>query len=326
MFLRKLSLLFFSFIGLASAADIDQSIIFREKYGFLTRTFFSDFDESIVSLRELKNGAQWFGNPLFGRCYSKFDFVSNSISHLNLAAGYSDCDGRGIVNISSIAVIDKKNSKWLGRAFGGGGYFEASLKFEPNNTINLVGDNPQWPAFWAISLEHVMGLPGERRKGDENVQFPEIDVFEYVTQGFAGKYSYGATVHHWYGEYKKTCAPKGYCSVNNTKGGGSQFENAVVKYPKNFDFENFHRYGVLWVPAQKKRSGFLEFFLDGKSTGVIVSWKHQRDGDSPHNNPFSAIDQQHLIFIFSTGIQQPMQIRDFQVWQKNESQNIEMKK
>jgi hypothetical protein len=75
------------------------------------------------------------------------------------------------------------STSWTGYAFGGGGYFEATLSFTGSPSTS-----GGWPSFWANSIE---GMSGQTM---ENI---EVDATEYDTE-WAGV-SYGSGIHDWYG-------------------------------------------------------------------------------------------------------------------------------
>src|SRR5262249_17970772 len=105
------------------------------------------------------------------------------------------------------AAPAKNASRFVGTGFGGGGDFEAVLKFDPSTVVRSKG----WPAFWSAALEHLVNLQTVQWNGQPKgfEHFIEPDFFEYDIPG--GGSSYGGAIHEWYGKYNQTC--RGFCNV-----------------------------------------------------------------------------------------------------------------
>lgn len=193
-----------------------------------------------------------------------------------------------------------------GTAFGGGGYFEATMSF---NAALVNTANGAWPAWWSMALEHMISKgdqwPGQR-PGYEH--FIEPDFFEYDTGHGA---SYGGAVHDWYG-------------VNNS--GNYYNPNFVRNVPSTTNFSQYHRYGFLWKPATATTKGSLSYYFDGVQVGATYTYTKWTNQPPPPgaNTPwtFGVIDSRHLVLIIGTGPPAPMQIKSIQVWQPSGVNNL----
>lgn len=257
-------------------------------------------------------GFKWYTTPFFVPPSSKTPSiikVSNGVLTLNSTAT-SVRNG----NIATVASTNSNSQGYIGKVFGGGAYFEARIAFDPTKVNTANG----WPSFWSMSIEHIAQKNADQWAGHGAgySHFIEDDFFEYVTASFAGPNSYGATMHDWYGIYNKTCPP-GYCKINNTYGGGSFFKNAVIKTPTNTDWAQFHIIGQLWVPSNGQSKGYVQNYFDGKLMST-VSWVPSISGTSPPSGDFtfSIMDQNHLVVILGTGINQPLHVDWVHIWQK----------
>jgi len=216
-------------------------------------------------------------------------------------------------------------SRWVGVAFGGGGYFEATLKFDPEKTAK--GKPRTWPAFWSLAIEHAASLQGEQWPGQPSgyMHFIEPDFFEYDVWGFSPRHYYGGAIHDWYGIYKKTCPGKGFCGVSNATGDGTNFSNFKVKTPAETDYTKFHKFGFLWVPAKPASQGYAQYYFDGRATEDRITWEqYTNQAPPPGRAPwtFGVIDRQHLVLIIGTGVDQPMTVASLSVWQSSSENNL----
>jgi hypothetical protein len=216
-----------------------------------------------------------------------------------------------------------KQSHWTGLAFGGGGYFEAELKFDPDQVIRRRETG--WPAFWTMAVEHFAGLKGQQWLGQKPgfAHFIEVDAFEYDLATLTQKNRYGATIHDWFGTY--TCAGQGYCNVNTTSAGGSLFANAVITLRPSVDLSQYHRYGFLWIPATQTAKGYVQNFFDGRPVGGRTTWdKFENELPPPGKTKwsFGILDQQHLLIALQSGASQPMSVQSVDIWQKSTKDNL----
>lgn len=294
--------------------------------GYQKLTFGGHFDDKDFDRDNSRiKGYHWYLSDFFSDCQNSPSKIEVESNVLILNGVEMPCKGGNYAYIAT-ATRSKRHPGWVGYAFGGGAYIEATIAF--NSLIAIRDLNTQaWPAFWAMSLEHLAGLPGEHWHGQEPdyLHFAEIDIFEYDVWRFAGPHAYGASVHDWYGAYKKTCSPALFCDKNNIVGGRSKFSNFLVNQLRNSDYSQFHSYGVLWLPERDGQKGSLRFYFDGKPTSSYVDWNKSKllnDADSEDNSTFSVIDSHHFVLIFSTAIGQPMRIHDISVWQAGDQENI----
>lgn len=278
--------------------------------GYTVKTFSSNFALNNVDLKSTgASGFYWYPWQFFGHRATN---VSSTIQ-VNRDASITLLGDKSSYSGSiATAVPNNSTNKFSGVAFGGGGYFEAILKFKSNGL-----DKKNWPAFWSMAIEHMASLssaqwPGQP-KGYEH--FIEADFFEYDVGG--GNF-FGGAMHDWYGIWNKTC-PDGYCKAS--------LPYSIVKrqVPKSTDFNQYHRYGFLWVPATDKSVGYAEYYFDGQKVGERTSWsKYINQSPPPGSKPwtFGIIDNNHLVIVLGTGFKQPMTVKSVRVWQASTKQNL----
>ncbi|MDD2658580.1 MAG: hypothetical protein PHY54_02725 [Methylococcales bacterium] len=281
-----------------SPTALGYQLVFEDEFNSLT---------SIDVSGSLSPGFKWYTTPFFAPA-SKYTpsliSINNGILTLESTPG-----GTRNANIATAAPA-KNLQGWVGRAFGGGAYFEAKIAFDPA-TVNTKNG---WPAFWSMSIEHMATKGADQWQGRAKgySHFIEDDFFEYDTASFAGQNSYGATMHDWYGIWKKTCPPA-FCQINTTSAGGSKFNNAFIRSSQDIDWTKFHVIGQLWVPSnQVNKIGYVQNYFDGKPTSK-VSW--DISGNPRHSPQFSIMDTSHLVVILGTGVKQPMHVDWVRVWQ-----------
>jgi hypothetical protein len=180
------------------------------------------------------------------------------------------------------------NPQLVGNAFKNGGYFEASVAFDPSNIPSWPGNpTPHGMAFWlqdnavglATSLNQNTGLPGI-----------EFDIFEYyIPQGNVD-----------WGSFEWT-------AYNAATSQGSHIYS--VSGPTNF-----HKYGMLWVPVSKNSgTGLVRFYLDGVQNGSTITYTS--------SSPLYAADTSTLGLNLMIGSMPgwPMLIDYVMVWQTQSS-------
>jgi hypothetical protein len=288
--------------------------------------FDDDFNSlaTIDLLGSLSPLFKWYTTPFFSPTSQKFTpsliTINNGILTLESTPG-----GTLNGNIATAAPATNLNLQGrVGRTFGGGAYFEAKIAFDPATVDTRNG----WPSFWSMSIEHMAGKNADQWQGQENwyTHFIEDDFFEYVTASFAGKNSYAATMHDWYGTWKKTCPSDAFCHITNILYGGSKFNNAHIRLNQDIDWTKFHIIGQLWVPSNKSHStGYVQNYFDGKPTSK-VSWNVAANPKPPKGDLnlipppksdfiFSIMDTSHLVVILGTGVKQPMHVDWVRIWQ-----------
>jgi hypothetical protein len=277
--------------------------------GFSKKTFSSDFTFKNFDFRNTKKpGFKWYPWRFFSYKPSETSVVQintdSSITLLGDKKAYN-------ANIATATLGSSPGTFW-GTAFGGGGYFEASLKFDSNTILNKHG----CPAFWSMALEHLVPMPSVQwpgmPKGYEH--FIEVDFLEF-SQPDSRQYT--GSMHEWYGTIR-SCSDF-YCHATLS------YTSMIRRVPSNTNFSQYHRYGFLLVPATHSKKGYAEYYFDGKKIGDRTSWsKYTNQPPPPGSQPwtFGIIDRQHLVLILGTGYNQPMTIRSVNVWQASEAQNI----
>lgn len=221
-------------------------------------------------------------------------------------------EGNGALN-GQIGTAGINGASWVGTAFGGGAYFEATAKFNPA----LVNITNGWPAFWSMAIEHLGNSGGPQWVGQaaNYSHFSEVDIFEYDTFGFGGANTYGGNINDWYGIYNVTCT--GLCGVSTSPG---------VRYgPAGMDWTQYHKLGLLWIPATVSVDGSVTFYLDDQPVGT-QSWA-QFTGQNPPPGGAAAwtygiLDSQHLVLILGSGISQPFTLQSVKVWQASAAGNL----
>lgn len=275
----------------------------------------------------------WFGSP--SATGSSLTFGSDGAVTINPLSGNASI-------FSASPTANRMN--WVGMAFGGGAYIEATLRFDPRDVVagTVDGKLPGWPAWWTLSLEHQIGTTlhepyrGKPSKTDflwdgqsskpfgapqaatRYAHFVEPDIFEYIFPSGGTRY-YG-TLHDWSGTWS---SDSGWSS-NVTQG----YWNALKDPGADTDFRQYHRYGLLWIPATDTVPGLLRYYFDDRPMGADVRYdkydarRHVPPVTSSTPWLFGVIDQQHLTLILSTSAGMPLTIKDVSVWQKDTSKNL----
>lgn len=282
--------------------------------GYKINTFSSYFIESNVDTSDTrKPGFEWYIGKFFG-------WEPTQPENLELLNNKPLIIKTGKNANFTIATAARVNGsrKWVGQAFGGGGYFEAEIKFNPSDV--LKPGSKGWPSFWAMGIEHMANLPEEQWPEQEKgyAHFIEIDILEYLFKEAKNPNIYGANMHDWFGVWKKSCAPKQFCKHS------VPYKQVRKKVSPDTDFSKFHRYGFLWVPATKETEGWGQFYFDNEPIGSKMTWSIFEDQQpSMQKQPwtFGILDKQHLVLILGTGDNQPMDVRSVRVWQKSNNEN-----
>jgi hypothetical protein len=210
---------------------------------------------------------------------------------------------------------------YIGTAFGGGGYFEAELAWD-SNSVDLGKGHP---AFWSMSAEHLWQLPAAAWPGQASVagrryeHFVEPDIFEALLPVRKFPWSYFGSMHEYWGAWERTC-PR-LCESS------SSYWDNVRTAPAGTDWSQFHRMGMLWVPATASQQGALAFYLDGEPMGPAIHFERYQGSERPpvpKTAPwrFGVIDQQHLVLIFGAGPDSPLRVKSISVWQRSAAQNL----
>jgi hypothetical protein len=254
-------------------------------------------------------GYQWYFFNFFGMV------PSSSLATIN--PGGSVTIGslpNAFGNALTSAVHIARAPYYHGVAFGGGGYFEATLSYNAAAVNMATG----WPSWWSMSLEHLDGLTSEQWPGQVKwySHFIEPDMME-ADMGPTTK-AYGGAIHDWYGLYGSAACPN-YCNYV------TPWSTVVRTVPANTNFSQYHRYGLLWVPATPTKPGSYTYYFDGVKVGATVTYtKYANQPPIPTSSTpwtFGIIDQQHLVLILSAGASTPMNVQSVQVWQASQAGN-----
>jgi hypothetical protein len=292
--------------------------------GYSTNTFHSEFNGDVDTADTKAPNFKWYTGKWFG-------WASTPATSLRFAngGGLVLLDGGNTANYTIGTAVQSKAAgpqHWVGTAYGGGGFFEAELKFDPAmvDVPNAVG----FPAWWLEPVEHMADPRTDQWQGEAPgyEHFVEVDIFEYNQQKRLGPSpaAYSGATHEWYGIYKKTC-PDGFCRVSNYNN-LSRFNNFLVNVPPGTNFNQYHKYGLLWVPATASSEGYIQYYFDGVATNDRLSWKQfsgQRGKPGPQTDwAFGVVDQMHMVLILGTGNAQPLSIKSVNVWQKSDANNL----
>ena len=275
---------------------------------YIVHTFSSTFSANQVDITNTsKSGFKWY--PCASTKLSSIDLnTDESVTLLGDTTGPN----------AELATASWTGTPggFVGTAFGGGGYFEATFKFDPQDVLknNFEG----WPSWWSMAIEHMAGMDTRQWPGQQNgyEHFIEADFFEYDLKDYvlSGKWNYfGGAIHDWFGLYNGS-----YDHVI------PPHSVVVREVPINTDFTQYHRYGFLWVPATATRNGYAEYYFDNRKVGRTVGWRQYTNQEPPPRPPwtFSIIDKNHLVLILGTGVNEPMTVMSVNVWQTSDDQNM----
>lgn len=281
--------------------------------GYVNKTFSADFsDLSQFVLKETFSGAAVESLEGVG--------VSNGILIFSEQANKT--------NIVATADISDATFN-SGVAFGGGGYFEFSLRFDPTDTLTSEQKANGWPAAWALGVSDTASdfqWTGQAAGYRSQV---EVDIMESLNALYDGSdpdtYSYLCHLRHHYGIQYTTCSPSQWCMVDSK---GSYW------YPSETDHTQFHKYGMLWIPATASSQGYIKFFFDGVHTGSVLPntvsrthvWDQYDGSETPPpvegSTAFNILDNQYLALILNTGTGMKFEAESIEVWQASAANNL----
>ncbi|HYZ20876.1 MAG TPA: hypothetical protein VE690_01850, partial [Rhodopila sp.] len=254
--------------------------------------------------------AETFGpNVSVGSNWQKFSFYGVNPATVNVT---QNSDGSVTINPGgdnyggqlSTASVDPTAGSFQGIAFGGGGYFQATMSF----------NGPA--SFWANDIETMNGVSEGRGPNQWPGQptgygnWIEADMAEFDSPGV-----YGVGIHNWYGSVG---------SGNDTNTG--PISGSPV-YPAGADFTNPNTYGFLWVPATATTQGYAKFFFNGVQVGNTITWNQYNPSAGPapslsNGTAFSVMDSLHLALILGTGASSSVHVYSVAVWQKSAANDI----
>ena len=250
----------------------------------------------------LSHGFKWYLWNFFSHSPSSSGITLGSDGTAALYQGFNS----SLVSAGLIA----SPPYYVGTAFGGGGYFEAEVYFNPYTSVS----GTDWPAWWMMSLEHLASDFGSQWPGQATSynHFMEVDTFEYDRSSIT---QYGATLHDWYGIYNSTCGSTGgYCNVP------SAFNVATVNVLKGTDWTIPHRIAVLWIPATASVNGSYTFYFDDIPMTQTTYSQFTTQSPPPTTSTswtFGIGDQQHEVLILGD-----LNVKSVNVWQATTANNL----
>lgn len=302
------------FLFLIASADARTPVPRQAKdVGYGVLTFESTLNRNEVDVKQTaQSGYHWYLWNFFGKRASSSELQFGTDGVLTLSGGHTGPNGE----IATGASVPTK-SGFVGIAFGGGAYIEASLKFDPKSVqrANYAGH----PSFWSIPAERLaeQGNRGNQPGIDKFVRSIEIDFFEYnLARISQAQDIYGGAIHYWFGIPNRTC-PQGLCRITTA--------NDEKWMPPDTNFARFHTYGFLWVPATPIRRGYAQFYFDNAPIGKRTEWKQYTGPVDPvkgRRAGFSLIDHEHFILVLGTGVGEPMSIGSVRVYQSSAAANL----
>lgn len=213
---------------------------------------------------------------------------------------------------AEVSSASAKSGTFVGTGFGCGGYFEATLKFDPATVLagNFAGT---WPSQWFLPIEKMLAPTGDNWPGvtPATEYYNENDVFEYIIPGAIVAY-WKSTMHAWTGIFPTP----GFSDVNNAP-------QNIMQSLGTGSFLSFHYYGMLWNPATSTTKGYVQYYYDRNPIGSPVSWTQYTNQTSPISGQpwaFGIIDKQHLVIIAGTGIGMTMTLGSWDFWQNAATQ------
>ena len=248
--------------GKTGAAAFDPARPERAGYELVFNDEFGSIDT--IDVRDTRRpGFKWYVGKFFP------SYKTTPASAIGVADGILTISASDSTNWQlATAAPDRAGRGHVGQAFGRGFYVEARIAFDHRKVVVANG----WPAFWASSLEALLGRaqwPGQPPGYDHAI---EDDIFEYDVFGRYGPNSFGSSLHDWYGIRGVTCAL--YCRITSP--------NAVVRLGKT-DWTEFHTVGQLYVPGDETNGfeGSVVTYFDGVRTSASVAWTYRGHGVPP---------------------------------------------
>lgn len=284
------------------------------KVGYTTNTLNSTFDGD-YDLTDTESGRK---NDKSWYLWNYFGSLAHS-ANITVTDGVSAVLNGELVgpngNLVS-AYVAGSTDTFKGTVYGGGGYFEATISFDPA-TVSACCSNG-WPSWWLYSIEHVaynnltdLSAHWDGQAAGYSV-YNETDILEYIYTGTKPDY-YTATVHTHYGITDHVVSS----STNNGN---------LMAVPSKTMFTSPHKYGFLWVPATETTEGYGQYYFDQVAVGPRVTWTDfvalEESPPPSGTSKYGVIDDRHLVLILGTGPGAPMTVYNVQVWQKDATHNI----
>lgn len=291
-----------------------------------------------------ESGFQWYFYNFFnGTVASPANVSLNPDGTITFLGDTTGPNGQiSTVTSCNVGCTAKGVSGQRGHSFGGGAYFEASIKV--SNTIVSANSN-HVPAFWALASEHLTsagpgtgGLGADRWPGLPGSSpgvattgynhFSEIDIMEW-NRGSADVHScpnaqspsnpcpiYGATT--WDHVQNVGGTPSDLSQKSCFACGNASISGA--------DMNQYHTYGALWIPATPSALGSIVYYFDNNVVGSSQpTWTpfYGQTGPFPVANLLTGptweagiIDLQHMALILGTSdTTYPFTVQWVHVWQ-----------
>jgi hypothetical protein len=246
---------------------------------------------------------QWYPFNFFGASGAITTMTINGDASITVAATSPSSNG-----IGTAYYITSAPQQWKGTAFGGGFYAEWNAKFNSANVQTVNG----WPSMWSLTIEDLANRPGQYWPGQAGgyLHYYEADLLEYFQN--SANQPYISTLHEYSNIYPSV--------VNYSATQTSTFT----------DYNNYHKYALLWVPATASNNGYIKYYRDGVQTGSTVSWtQYTSTTDTPPPSAttpwaFGIVDALHLVPLMSAGTEVGggLTVSSFNIWQANATQNI----
>jgi hypothetical protein len=246
-----------------------------------------------------------------GSSWQKFNFYGVDPAKVNVVT--QNGDGSVTINgsandygaaLSTASVSGVAGGKFRGIAFGGGGYFEATMSF----------DGPA--SFWANDIETMNGAsvgagPNQwLRQAKGYGDWIEVDMAEFDTAGV-----YGFAIHNW------------FYLVGSGKDTNTGPISGSPVFPAGADYTKPNKYGFLWMPATTTSQGYAKFYFNSVQVGNTITWKKYDPAAEPapsvrKGTAFSVLDTLHLALILGSGNSTSNTVYFVQVWQDSSANNI----
>jgi hypothetical protein len=212
--------------------------------------------------------------------------------------------------VATCGLSGARGSPMLGKAWGGGAYFEAEIMFSPDQVFVENGD---WPSFYGLSWELAGDTDWAPGQPSAYRHWGELDIMEY---GFFNHVGHPADyrffwqiVHDWFG------------ATPNVS--GIQNNNVAAYWAGNSaDIRGWHKYGTLWIPGAPTSNGSVQAFFDdqpatGPSSNGIVTYPYGKGCVTPPTSAmaYSVFDNTHFGMVLQSSLAAPMTVKSVKVWQ-----------
>jgi hypothetical protein len=282
------------------------------QHGYDVNTFSSNFTPQTVDMNHtLNRGYKWYLFDFYSKLASPLGIKLNGDGTMTLLGDNTGATG----SLSSVAPYRGTNT-FVGTAFGGGAYIEAVFHYDPAEVTATRYPGWKFPSFWGMPMEGSLIRGADQWPGQAPGYLHTVEADFFEADSYWKPSAYGFGLHDWYGISGKTC-PTGLCKVSSSQGQANP--------PAGTNFNQFHTYGFLWVPATSTTRGFMNAYFDGQQVGRTVTWtQYTNQPPTPVGQPwlFGRMDQQHLYFILGTGVGEQYTLKSVNVWQKDASHNL----